>query len=236
MNYSADGREILREISFEARRGELLVVIGPNGAGKSTLLKCIVGILRGRGKVLLNGVNLLKLRPEKRAKFISYVPQSSSPDYDFTVEEFVEMGTYKTSGSVEEALKTVGLLDRRNSSILTLSGGEYQLVLLARALAQGGEVMLLDEPTAHLDVNHTLLIMETLQRLKEEKLIVAVLHDINTALRYADRLVVIKDGRVFWSGKTEEFGERIIEAVYGVRGQILKTEVGRVFVPLSLKL
>jgi len=236
MSYSVEGRKILDNVRFKAKKGELLVIVGPNGAGKSTLLKCMVGILRGEGRVLFRGTDLLNLRPEKRARILAYVPQSSTPNYDFTVEEFVEMGTYKTSGSIEKALKTVKLWEKRDWSILTLSGGEYQLVLLARALAQGGDVMLLDEPIAHLDVNHVLMIMETLTDLKRGKVIVTVLHDINVALRYADRLLVLKGGRIFWSGTVEEFGEETLEEVYSVKGKIIETEVGKVFVPFSVKL
>ena len=179
VSYSYGTREALKDLKLKAIGGELLAIIGPNGAGKSTLLKCLVGILRPVGKVELDGRDLLSLKPAERAKLITYVPQSSFPEFAFTVEEFVEMGSYMTGGSVEEALRKVGLWERRRDRITSLSGGEFQLALIARALAQGSRAILLDEPTSHLDVNHALRVMELLRELRGEKIVVAVLHDIN---------------------------------------------------------
>ena len=230
VSFSYGEREVLKGVEFEARKGELLAIIGPNGAGKSTLLKCIVGILKPDGHVKLNGRDLLKMSPRLRARHVSYVPQSSVPEYNFTVGEFVEMGAYMTAGDVESALRRVGLFERRRESIFSLSGGEYQLALIARALAQGSEVMLLDEPTAHLDVNHALLVMETLSSLKEEKIVIPVLHDLNLAVRYADRVIILKDGEKFWEGKQEELPPQVLTEVYGVKARIMETEMGRIFV------
>lgn len=204
VSYSYGQREVLKDVEIEARRGELLAIIGPNGAGKSTLLKSLVGILKPIGKVELDGRDILTLKPAERAKLITYVPQSSFPEFAFTVEEFVEMGSYMTGGSVEDALRKVGLWERRRDRITALSGGEFQLALIARALAQGSRAVLLDEPTSHLDVNHALTVMELLRELKTERIIIAVLHDVNLALEYADRLVVMKDGEKFWEGKPGE--------------------------------
>lgn len=224
LSFSYPSREVLRKVRFSAERGEFLAVIGPNGAGKSTLLKCMVGILRGEGRVLYEGRDLLSMRPRERARYIAYVPQSSFPEFAFTIEEFVELGTYATGGSVEEALERVGMLGRRRDFITNLSGGEYQLVLIARALAQGSNVLLLDEPTSHLDINHALEVMELLKNLKEEKTIVAVMHDLNLALTYADRLILLSGGRVVWDGKTEELEESVLKSVYGVNVKIVDVE------------
>jgi len=226
VSFSYGDREVLRDVSFEARRGRLLAIIGPNGAGKSTLLKCIAGILRPRGEVRLDGIDLLTLSPKERARFVSYVPQASVPEFNFTIEEFVEMGTYFTGGSVRDALQKVGFWERRNESVLSLSGGEYQLVLLARALAQGGRVLLLDEPTSHLDINHALMIMELLKELKEEKIVVAVLHDLNLALRYADNLLILKNGEKFWEGSVGRLSPKILEEVYGVKVEFVRGKFG----------
>lgn len=226
VSFSYGGKDVLRDVSFRAKRGELLTIIGPNGAGKSTLLKCIAGILRPRGRISLGDIDLVSLKPGERAKLVSYVPQTSVAEFNFTIEEFVEMGTYFTEGSVEEALKRVGLWDRRNNSILSLSGGEYQLVLLARALAQGGQVILLDEPTSHLDINHALRIMELLSQLKDEKIIIAVLHDLNLAFRYADRLLILKDGIKFCEGPANELKPAIIEKVYSVKVEFVRGTFG----------
>ncbi|ASJ13235.1 ABC transporter ATP-binding protein [Thermococcus thioreducens] len=228
ISFAYGERDVLREVEFTAERGELLAIIGPNGAGKSTLLKCLVGILRPEGRVTFDGTNLLELKPRERAKLITYVPQSSFPEFAFTIEEFVELGTYATKGNVEEALKRVGLWERRNEQITALSGGEYQLALIARALAQGSEVVLLDEPTSHLDINRALEIMELLKGMSRERIVIAVLHDLNLALRYADRLMLLHNGQKHWEGKPEELKPEIIEEIYGVKARIAEVDGHRV--------
>jgi len=233
VSFAYNGREVLRDVGLRAERGELLAVIGPNGAGKSTLLKCLVGILRPRGTVKLDGVELTSLKPAERAKLITYVPQSSFPQFAFTVEEFVEMGAYITRGSVREALERVGLWERRREKITNLSGGEFQLVLIARALAQGSKAVLLDEPTNHLDVNHALMVMELLNELKREKIIVAVLHDLNLALSYSDRILVLKNGEKVWEGPSKKLESKVIEDVYGIRAKIVDVEGKRLLVPME---
>ncbi|NJE11407.1 ABC transporter ATP-binding protein [Thermococcus sp. MAR1] len=228
ISFAYGEREVLREVEFIAERGELLAIIGPNGAGKSTLLKCLVGILRPRGHVIFDGTNLLELKPRDRAKLITYVPQSSFPEFAFTIEEFVELGTYATRGDVKEALERVGLWERRREQITALSGGEYQLALIARALAQGSEVVLLDEPTSHLDINHALEIMKLLREMSREKIVIAVLHDLNLALRYADKLMLLYNGQKHWEGKPEELKPEIIEEIYGVKARIAEVDGHRV--------
>ncbi|NJE29875.1 ABC transporter ATP-binding protein [Thermococcus sp. 18S1] len=231
VSFAYGEREVLKGVEFTAGRGELLAIIGPNGAGKSTLLKAMVGILRPRGSVRLDGRDLLSMRPPERARLITYVPQSSFPEFAFTIEEFVEMGSYATRGNVEAALKRVGLWERRKEPVTNLSGGEYQLALIARALAQGSEAILLDEPTSHLDINHALMVMELLKDLKEEKIIVAVLHDLNLALRYADRLILLHRGGKYWEGTPGELEPEVLEEVYGVKARIAEVDGHRVVLP-----
>ena len=231
VSFSYGEREVLRNVEFTAERGELFAVIGPNGAGKSTLLKAMVGILEPEGSVRLDGRDVLSMKPRERAKLITYVPQSSFPEFAFTIEEFVEMGAYATRGDVEGALRHVGLWERRNEPVTSLSGGEYQLALIARALAQGSEVILLDEPTSHLDINHALTIMELLNGMKSGKIVIAVLHDLNLALRYADRLMLLHSGRKHWEGKPGELRPETLEEVYGVKVKIAGVDGHRVVVP-----
>ena len=230
VSFAYGEREVLKDVELSARRGELLAVIGPNGAGKSTLLKCLVGILRPIGTVKLDGLELTGLKPAERARLITYVPQSSLPEFAFTVEEFVEMGAYMTRGSVEDALRRVGLWERRKERITSLSGGEFQLALIARALAQGSKAILLDEPTSHLDINHALDVMELLNELKREKIIVAVLHDLNLALSYADRVLVLKGGEKAWEGPSRKLEPEVVERTYGIRARILEVEGKRLIV------
>jgi len=224
LSFSYGRREVLKDVEFSTQKERLLVVIGPNGAGKSTLLKCMVGILNPRGYVKLDKVNLLELKPKDRAKFITYVPQSSVPEFAFTIEEFVEMGTYATKGDIRDALEKVGMWERRKEFVTNLSGGEYQLVLIARALAQGSEVILLDEPTSHLDINHALLIMDLLEELKREKIVIAVMHDLNLALQYSDEIILLNEGKVEWKGDTKELNPEILEKVYGIKAKIIEIE------------
>ncbi|AAL80626.1 ABC transporter ATP-binding protein [Pyrococcus furiosus DSM 3638] len=224
VSFSYGKKEIVKNVEFEGKVGEIIAIIGPNGAGKSTLLKCIAGILKPRGIIEYNGIDLTKLKPKERAKIVGYVPQSSYPEFAFTVEEFVELGTYAGKGDVDEAIRRVGLWEKRKEFITNLSGGEYQLTLIARALAQGGDIMLLDEPTSHLDINHTREIMEILQELKKEKLIIAVFHDLNLAINYADEIIVLKNGETAWKGKSKEISEEVIEATYGIKPRIVRED------------
>ncbi|NJE46748.1 ABC transporter ATP-binding protein [Thermococcus sp. GR7] len=231
VSFSYGERQILKSVEFSADKGELLAIIGPNGAGKSTLLKSLVGILKPIGHVKLNGIDVLSLKPKERAKLITYVPQSSYPEFAFTIEEFVELGTYATRGDVKGALKKVGLWGRRKEQITNLSGGEYQLALIARALAQGSDVILLDEPTSHLDINHALQVMELLRELSNEKIVIAVLHDLNLALRYADRLILLHRGEKRWEGRPEELSPRVLGEVYGVKAKIVEVSGHRIVLP-----
>ncbi|MCD6558898.1 MAG: ABC transporter ATP-binding protein [Palaeococcus sp.] len=224
VSFSYGEKKVLENVSFSAKKGELLSIIGPNGAGKSTLLKCMVGILKPKGRIEFDSINLMDLKPKDRAKFITYVPQSSVSEFAFTIQEFVEMGAYTTRGDVERALRKVNLWNRRRELVTNLSGGEYQLALIARALAQGSEIILLDEPTSNLDINHSLKIMEILSELKGEKLIIAVMHDLNLALRYSDRLILLSKGRIEWEGSSNELKPEILEKVYHVKAKIVEIE------------
>ncbi|RLF78671.1 ABC transporter ATP-binding protein [Thermococci archaeon] len=224
VSFSYNQKEVLKNVSFSAEEGKLLAIVGPNGAGKSTLLKCLVGILKPKGYAKLNGINLLNLKPKERAKYIPYVPQSSYPEFAFTVDEFVELGSYATGGTVEGALKTVGMWERKHELVTKLSGGEYQLVLVARALAQGSNVMLLDEPTSHLDINHALRIMNLLKALKKEKVVVAVMHDLNLALNYADNLLILDKGEVRWIGRPSKLTPEVLEEVYEIKAKITEVD------------
>ncbi|MFA4646741.1 ABC transporter ATP-binding protein [Pyrococcus kukulkanii] len=231
ISFSYGRRKILDDVKFNAKKGELLAIIGPNGSGKSTLLKCIAGILKPEGEIKYGNIDLISLRPKERAKIVSYVPQSSFPEFAFTVGEFVELGTYASGGDVEEALRSVGLLEKKNELITNLSGGEYQLALIARALAQGSDVMLLDEPTSHLDINHAKEVIDLLLKLKEGKIIVAVLHDLNIALNYADKILVLKYGRVLWQGSSSEIPEKVIWESYNVMPKVIKANGIKAVIP-----
>lgn len=229
---SLDGKEILRDVSFSLERGEHLAVVGPNGAGKTTLLKalmCIVGGVAVRGTIRVAGRALRQYRQRDLARRLSYVPQAASSDCEFTVEQFVLMGRYPHFGplgsidrtdrvAVAEALRRTGLAPLAGRRLDTLSGGERQKVYIAAALAQGADVLLLDEPTTFLDYRHQLEIRRVLAELRRGgATIIAATHDLGAAALDCDRVLALSEGRVVFHGPPGELlrPERL-EALYGV--------------------
>ncbi len=207
-------RHILENVSLEVQAGEVVSLIGPNGAGKSTLIRAVSGVIPAKtGNVHVNGVNLLALPALARARLLAVVPQANALPPAFTVWEVVLMGRTphlnflgQTSAHDEEiacqALARVDALDLLERRVGELSGGEQQRVLLARALAQAAPILLLDEPTSHLDLHYQIRFMETVRSLaKEDKLAVLIaLHDLNLAARFADRIILLVEGKVQAAG------------------------------------
>lgn len=231
--------EALRNVELEARAGEVLSIIGPNGAGKSTLLRCINRVLKPRvGTVYLDGDEISLMPERERAKKLGYVPQAAAQAFPSTVFETVLMGrrpylnwsvSRQDLAVVEEVLLQLGLSDMARRMISDLSGGERQKVMLARALAQEPEVLLLDEPTSNLDVRHQLEVLELVRGAAHErgKCVLMVMHDINVAGRFSDQMLMLKGGQVFaagspWSVLTPEN----IKAVYEVDSLLMMTTVG----------
>ncbi|MHC1585253.1 MAG: heme ABC transporter ATP-binding protein, partial [Candidatus Syntropharchaeia archaeon] len=209
---------ILKSIDFKAERGELLGVIGPNGSGKTTLLRTITRILKPKvGTVFLDGRDVFSMKDREFARNVASVSQDTEVSFDFSVLDIVLMGRTPHLGRLEvesekdlliakrcmELTNTWHLADR---SITEISGGERQRVIIARALTQEPKVLLLDEPTSHLDINYQIEIMELIKRLTVEKklIVISVIHDLNLASQYADRLILLDKGRIFAMGKPEE--------------------------------
>lgn len=241
VTFSYNDEPALKNLSFKVEQGDFLGVVGPNGSGKSTLLKIIEGILTpDEGQSLVRGKAVKEYARRLLARELALVPQSFSLDFDFTAREVVEMGRYARKGLEGSRFGIDELLDKLEISALAdrpfpqLSGGEKQMVVLAQALAQEPGVLLLDEPAAHLDVSYQLRLFDWLKRLPDEGLtIVCVLHDLNLALLYFDRMLMLSDGRLFASGPTEEvLSPVIIEAVYGVRAYTHR-HAGRTFLTFS---
>jgi iron complex transport system ATP-binding protein len=217
VSFSYESLRALENVSFEAREGEMLGVIGPNGSGKTTLLRCINQTLKPKtGTVLIDGQELSRLDRTEIAKKIGVVPQRFTT-FPFTVFDVVLMGRFPhidaLSGEsphdfdiVKNAMAMTGTLHLCERAIDELSGGELQRVIIARALAQEPEVLLLDEPTLHLDVNHQLEVLELVKRITKEKGLITVLvsHDLNLAARYCDRLLLLSAGRVHSVGEVRE--------------------------------
>jgi iron complex transport system ATP-binding protein len=206
---SLDGTPILRDISFALRAGEIVGLIGPNGAGKTTLLKALGGLIpHGAGSLKLEGRPLDSLSPREVARRVAYVPQGTVTDFAFTVREIVLMGRSPHLGRFQieqasdrriaaEAMRRMRIEHLAERFINTLSGGERQRAFIARALAQQPRVLLLDEPTANLDVKHQLDVLELAVELAQHEGlgIVAAIHDLNLAAHYCDRLVLLHEGR-----------------------------------------
>lgn len=235
------GREVLHQIDTRFEPGHLTAIIGPNGAGKTTLLRSIIGSVPSTGgRVVVGGRPVDHYRPRELARKVAFVPQDTHAEFSFRVEEVILMGRYPHLGLLEragtadrqavlDAMCVLGIEPLKDRNIMTLSEGECQRVLVARALATQSRVLLLDEPVSHLDIAHRLTLVDLLLKLAKDNLTVAVvLHDLDLALRYADRVVVINDGRAVASGTPEELLEdATIETVFGVSIERLDGSTGR---------
>ena len=205
---------VLHGVSLTLAAGEFVGLVGPNGCGKSTLLRVLSHVLRPRcGRVLLNGQESGRIPAGQRARQMAFVPQQETAAFDFTVRDIVLMGRYpyrerwhgesaKDYEIVAAALAEADLTHLADRPVTRLSGGEHRRVLLARALAQQTPLLLLDEPTAHLDVTHQVELMRLVQSLTrtQNKGALAALHDLNQAAEFCDRLILMRDGKIIAGG------------------------------------
>jgi len=225
-----DGQTVVGRISFSVRQGEFYIIIGPNGSGKSTLMNTIAGLFKAaQGEVKIKDQLLTAYTPKSLARTIAMVRQQASVDFPFTVSQVVMMGRAPHQGllglekamdvaAVKEALVFTNLQRLADRRIHQLSGGECQRVFIARAICQDPEIMLLDEPTAALDLAHQTRIMDLMEKLKNEKktTIIMISHDINLASLYADTLLLLKNGQIVKHGSPEEvLAYDILEPAYG---------------------
>lgn len=222
---------VLKNVSFNIEKGMFLSIIGPNGSGKSTILKLLNNIYYPKSaKILIEGKDINSFKKKDLARKIALVPQDTIINYEFTVEEVVLMGRHPYKGRFEkennndyeivrEALELTNTLYLKDRMITELSGGERQRVLIARALAQEPSIILLDEPTAHLDINHQIEILNLLKKLNKEKgtTIVLVIHDINLGIRYSDEIIMLNKGEILEIGTPEKvITKDNIELVYNL--------------------
>jgi iron complex transport system ATP-binding protein len=228
LSYSVAQWEILREVSLAVRPGEFVGLIGPNGAGKTTLLRLLVGVLQpSAGEVLLGGRPLAGVPLRQRARLLSYLSQEGGAPFPFAVLDVVLMGRYPHVGrfrreteadleAARRALAYVGLSGFEGRYFSELSGGERQLVLFARVLAQETEVLLLDEPTSNLDIEHQDRLFSMASELaQEKKAVIAALHNLNVASQYCSRLLLLHRGRLVAEGPPREVLRReILDPVY----------------------
>lgn len=224
------GREfVLRELDFQVAAGELIGIIGPNGSGKTTFLRSVSRILKpGQGSISIEGKDIWQMRFRDLARKMAVVPQDFS-GMNMSVEEFVLLGRtpyfrrfqmLENKADVEIALRSMELTDTlalKGHQMSQISGGERQLVLIARALCQEPRLLLLDEPTSHLDITHQAGVLDLVRQLNREHglTVIMVLHDLNLASEYCDRLILLNEGRIHKMGvPAEVLTYRIIEEVY----------------------
>lgn len=225
----------IQNVSLTVRPGELVALAGPNGAGKTTLVRAVLGLVPpAEGQVLVQGTPLPALTFRERARRMAWLPQEEQPQENVAILDYVLFGRYahippfysESSADyarAEEALRSVALWDRKDSGIWEISGGERQRVLLARALAQDAPILLLDEPTSHLDIAHQLELLERLQRWCRGtgRCVVTAIHDLNLATRYAGRVVVFSRGRVVQDGRPDEvLSAALLRSVWGIDAEI----------------
>ncbi len=250
LSYAYGKHKVLEHISFEAQEGEFLSLLGPNGAGKSTLFRCMLGLLSpNEGEVLADGIPVSSMSPSALAQKIAYIPQSHDPVFHYSVYDMVLMGTTAQRGVfsppgreqeevVAEALRRLQLFDLRDRSYRTLSGGERQLVLIARAMVQKAKILLMDEPSASLDFGNRIRVMERVKELcREGYCVIQTTHDPEQAYLYSDTILALRDGKVLAHGKPRDiFREDLISALYGVEVELyeIKQDALRVCVPKGI--
>ena len=242
ITYSYGKVPILEEVSFSVAKGDFFIVIGPNGSGKTTLMKLISGLLKHqKGHLKILNRPIRRYARKELARTIAFVPQTISIDFPFTVMEVVLMGRSPHLGmlglekeedlkAAEQALVFTGVDHLANRKVDQLSGGEQQRVFIARAICQEPQIMLLDEPTASLDLAHQSRVMDLMEKLKKEKgvTIVMVSHDVNLAAMYGDRLVLLKQGQIISSGlPADVLTYRMLEEAYGCTLLVDESPIGK---------
>ena len=244
LNFSYEA-PVLNDINISIEKGKFYSILGPNGSGKTTLLKLLSKILPlEKAHIFLENKDIINISAKALSKRIAVVPQSTEIEFDFSVEDIVLMGrsphiarfskeSNKDIEIAENAMKVTNTYKLKNKSINALSGGERQRVVVARAIAQDTEIILLDEPISHLDIHHQVEIMNQIKALNKEKniTIIAVLHDINLAAAYSDYMILMKEGKVHSSGIPEEIlTEKSMKEVYELEVYISKNpRTGKLF-------
>lgn len=239
MSYGA--QEILKGVSIASGNKEFVGLIGPNGSGKSTLLKCIYRVLEpDEGVVMLDGQELLSMSYKASARSMAVVAQHNYYNFDFSVREVVLMGrsphkktlerdNARDYAIVEEALRTVGMERFAKRSFSTLSGGEQQRVILARALAQQTPCLILDEPTNHLDITHQLQLLKIVRKL--DATVISAIHDLNIAAMFCDRIYALCEGTIIASGTPREvLTQKFIREIYQVESEITEDKNGQMHI------
>ncbi len=241
LNLGYNRKTIVQEFNLAIPSKTILGLVGPNGSGKTTILRALAGLLQPRaGVVLVQGESLTQLDSRKRARRIAWVPQRESLVWSLSVEEAVQLGraphrgwflpyTAQDHRMVDWAIDLTELNDLKDRPIDQLSGGEFQRVLIARALAQEPEILLLDEPTTNLDIHHQIQLLDLIRRLtnKKELTVVLAIHDLNLAVRYCDQLILLHDGQQKGVGEPEKvLTEDNLQTVFGIKAKLYQDPWG----------
>ncbi|BAZ54112.1 ferrichrome ABC transporter, ATP-binding protein [Nostoc sp. NIES-4103] len=240
LSLAYDGVPIIRDLNLAIPTGQISALVGANGCGKSTLLKGLARLLKPcGGTVYLDSTSIFNLPTKEVAQQLGILPQSPVAPEGLTVKDLVAQGRYpyqnwlqqwsaKDEKIVQQALEITNLLELAHRALDTLSGGQRQRAWIAMALAQDTDILLLDEPTTFLDLAHQIEVLDLLYDLNQtqERTIVIVLHDLNQACRYADYLVVIKEGRIFTAGEPQQvMTEEMVQQVFGLECRVVADPV-----------
>lgn len=226
--------QIIRNLTLEVCKGETVTIVGPNGCGKSTLLKTVFGRSRISGDVILKGRPISDYKPKERGRCLSYLPQVHTGLPDIDVKTLISYGRYphmrfgrglsmNDKRIIDDTVEFTGLSAITDRQLSTLSGGELQRARVAMAVCTRPEILMLDEPTTHLDIGCQIEVLELIRRLKDElgMTVLTVLHDLNLAARYSDRMVAIKDGAIFAEGTHKEImTEENLHELFGISANI----------------
>jgi iron complex transport system ATP-binding protein len=237
ISVSLDGTPILDSVSCEVPSQSFVALVGPNGAGKTTLLRTVNGVLTpDSGTVSVDGQNVQSLSSREVARLVATVPQKTNISFDFSVRDIVAMGRTPhrsrfhhtdDSDTIDQALEQAQIAHLADRSVGSVSGGERQRVLLARALSQDAPALVLDEPTASLDIHHQVRTLELVRNLVDQgKTALAAIHDLDLAARFCDAIVVLSDGHVLTDGPpTSVLTESVIEQAFGGRPRIYENPI-----------
>ena len=250
ISFAYDKKEIFDDISFSIEKGDVLSILGPNGTGKTTLLKCLNGLHKiNSGDIYVRGQNLKSLSFSEVSKFVGYIPQSHTPTFPFSVFDVVVMGRApylslnnlpkeKDARIAMKSLKTLGIEHLKDEEYLNLSGGEMQMVFLARVLTQQPDVLILDEPTSHLDFGNQIRLLEIISELSKKGLsIVMSSHFPDHTFISSSKVAIMKGGSLVDFGTPEEVvTEENLKKAYGIDVKIIEVEDRKVCVPMKTNL